>query len=83
MRVRFTEPYDYTPSAEPRVQISFSPTGGPNKDGAYTVRRECGEAAIRAGKAEEVVGDLPSREPGSPPRRGLFGRKVTKTDAEA
>ena len=74
MRVRFTEPYDYTPSEEPRVLIAFSPNGGAEKDGAYTVRRECGEAAIRAGKAEEVAEPLPEGEPGL--------RRVKKTNAE-
>ncbi|HAD84253.1 MAG TPA: hypothetical protein DCG71_05355 [Brevundimonas sp.] len=83
MRVRFTEPYDYTPSAEARVLIAFSPTGGANKDGVYTVRRECGEAAILAGKAEGAANIAPSDEPGSPQRRGLFGRRMKKTDAEA
>ncbi|WP_313045531.1 hypothetical protein [Brevundimonas sp.] len=55
MRVRFTEPYDYTPSEEPRVQMAYSPTGGANKDGEYTVRQECGEAAVAQGKAVELA----------------------------
>jgi len=75
MRVRFLDEYDYTPSEEPRVLIAFSPTGGPEKDGVYTVRRECGTAAVKAGKAEEVTEPLPAGEPGS--------RRVKKTDAEA
>lgn len=54
MRVRFTAPFDYTPSEEPRVLIAYSPSGGADKDGEYTVRRECGEAAVAQGKAVEV-----------------------------
>lgn len=49
MRVRFLEEYDYTPSEEPRVLMAYSPTGGANKDGEYTVRQECGEAAVAQG----------------------------------
>jgi hypothetical protein len=81
MRVRFTHPYDYTPSEDARVLIAFSPTGGPEKDGVYTVRRECGEAAVKAGKAEEV-----SQDPLDHDRDGRKGGslpKVKKTDAEA
>lgn len=81
MRVRFTEPYDYTPSEEQRVLIAFSPTGGPDKDGVYTVRRECGEAAVKAGKAVEV-GQDPLDHDGDG-RKGGSLSKVKKTDAEA
>ena len=55
MRVRFTDIYDYTPSEDARVQIAFRPDGGPNGDGVYTVRRECGEAAVAAGKAVDLT----------------------------
>lgn len=80
MRVRFNEPYDYTPSEEPRVLIAFSPVGGPNRDGVYTVRRECGEAAVKAVKAVEVASD-PLDHDGDG-RKG--GTKSAKTaDAEA
>lgn len=60
MRVRFTAPFDYTPVKEPRALIAYSPTGGEEKDGVYTVRRECGEAAVAQGKAVEV--EAPSRK---------------------
>lgn len=83
MRVRFTHPYDYTPSEEARVLIAFSPTGGPEKDGVYTVRRECGEAAVKAGKAEEVRAAAAPDEPGSSRGDRLFGRAAKpKTNAE-
>lgn len=54
MRIKFTEPFDYTPSEEPRVTLAYSPKGGANKDGEYTVRQECGEAAVTQGKGVEV-----------------------------
>lgn len=54
MRVRFTKSYDYTPSAERRVTYAYQPDGGANGDGEFTVKRECGEAAVKAGAAEEV-----------------------------
>ena len=79
MRVRFTEPYDYTPGEEPRVLIAFSPNGGAEKDGAYTVRRECGEAAVKAGKAVEIAPD-PLDHDG---RKGGSLPKAKKTSAEA
>ncbi|MCC4295850.1 hypothetical protein [Brevundimonas aurantiaca] len=60
MRVRFTAPFDYTPAEEPRVLIAYSPIGGEEKDGEYTVRRECGEAAVAQGKAVAVK--APSRK---------------------
>lgn len=48
MRVMFTADFDYTPSAERRVTIAY-------KAGQeLTVKREAGEAAIAAGRAEEV-----------------------------
>jgi len=81
MRVRFTEAFDYTPSEEPRVLIAFSPNGGSEKDGAYTVRRECGEAAVKAGKAVEIApGPLDHDGDG---RKGGSLPKVKKTSAEA
>lgn len=81
MRVRFTEAFDYTPSEEPRVLIAFSPNGGSEKDGAYTVRRECGEAAVKAGKAVEIALD-PLDHDGDG-RKGGSLPKVKKTSAEA
>lgn len=80
MRVRFTEPFDYVPTEDPRILVAFSPKGGAGKDGVYTVRRECGEAAIAAGKAEEIGADpldhdLDGRKGGSLP-------KAKKADAE-
>jgi len=48
MRVRFTKDYDYTPSQERRVTIAYS------AGQELTVKREAGEAAIAAGRAEEV-----------------------------
>ncbi len=53
MRVRFTEPYDYTPSADRRVTYAYA------AGAEETVKRECGEAAVKAGKAVEV--DPPAR----------------------
>lgn len=81
MRVKFSENYDYVPSEEPRVLIAYLAGGGANKDGVYTVKRECGEAAVKAGKAVEVAADpldhdLDGRKGGSLP-------KAKKADAEA
>ena len=68
MRVRFTENFDWDPPEKNgRVTLAF-------KAGEKTVRRECGEAAIAAGKAVEVGGDdgatnrsrTPSRDTSSP-----------------
>jgi hypothetical protein len=48
MRVKFSKDYDYTPSGERRVTIAY-------KAGMdLTVKREAGEAAVKAGAAEEV-----------------------------
>lgn len=77
---QLTEPYDYTPSEEPRVLIAFSPVGGPSKDGVYTVRRECGEGAVKAGKAVEVGAD-PLDHDGDGRKGGAKPAKAT--DAEA
>lgn len=49
MRVRFTEPYDYTPSADRRVTYAYA------AGAEETVKRECGEAAVKAGKAIEIA----------------------------
>lgn len=54
MRVKFSEVFDYVPSGDRRVVIRHRPDGGVEKDGVYTVKRECGEAAVAAGKASEV-----------------------------
>lgn len=81
MRVRFTEPFDYVPTEDPRILVAFSPTGGAEKDGAYTVRRECGEAAIAAGKAVEVAPDPLDHDQNG--RKGGSLPKAKKPDAEA
>lgn len=54
MKVRFLQSFDYVPSLERRVVIVFKPDGGPNNDGVYTVKRECGLTAIALGKAREL-----------------------------
>lgn len=51
MRVTFKRDYDYTPSAERRVTIAYK--AGTTE----TVKREAGEAAIKAGAAEEAKPD--------------------------
>lgn len=48
MKVRFTSAYDYTPSRKHQVTIAY-PAGWRG-----TVKRECGDAAIAAGKAERL-----------------------------
>ena len=48
MRVRFTDEFDYTPSADHRILIEY------RKGHELTVRREAGEAAVAAGKAVEI-----------------------------
>lgn len=58
MWVRFSRPYDYTPSRERRVTIAY-PAGF-----SGSVRRECGAAAVAAGAAVEI--DTPKREPDAP-----------------
>lgn len=51
MRIRFTHPFDWDPpERKGRVTLAFVP-------GDRTVRRECGEAAIKAGKAIPLEGD--------------------------
>jgi len=48
MRVKFSKDFDYTPTKERRVTIAY-------KAGMeLTVKREAGEAAVAAGRAEEV-----------------------------
>ena len=54
MRVQFVEQYDYRPSGDPRVIVRYRADGGPAKDGVYTVKRECGGAAVAAKKAKVV-----------------------------
>jgi hypothetical protein len=49
MRVRFTGDFDWTPPQQRQVTLAF--LAGEEK----TVKRDCGEAAIKAGKAEEVT----------------------------
>jgi len=51
MRVRFTEVFDHRPAGEPRVTVRFRPDGGAARDGVYTVTRDCGVAAKKAGRA--------------------------------
>ena len=58
MRVKFLANYDYTPSAERRTTFAYF--AGQEE----TVKRECGEAAIAAGAAEEIA--APSKKPLSP-----------------
>lgn len=47
MKVRFIAAFDYHPT--PRVTIAYRP--GPD---AVTVKRECGEEAVRQGRAVEI-----------------------------
>lgn len=54
MRVQFVEQYDYKPSGDPRVIVRYRVDGGPAKDGIYTVKRECGVAAVGSKKAKVV-----------------------------
>ena len=53
MRVKFTAPFDYvtlrTKSGTPRATIAYGASDEPQ-----TVKREHGEAAVKAGKAIEV-----------------------------
>lgn len=51
MHVRFLADYDYTPSADRRITIAYK--AGQER----SVRRECGEAAIALGRAEEIAPD--------------------------
>ena len=81
MRVRFTESFDYIPSEEPRVLIAYRAAGGANKDGIYTVKRECGEAAVQAGAGEEVASDPLYHDQDG--RKGGSLPKAKHTDAEA
>jgi hypothetical protein len=46
MRVKFTQDFDYKPTMQQTI--------GYKAGMEDTVKRECGEAAIAAGKAEEV-----------------------------
>lgn len=79
MHVRFLADFDYTPSADPRIQIAYrAGWSGP-------VRRECGERAIVEGRAEEI--DTPAQSQSRDPldhdgdgRKGgsLPGRRVKR-----
>jgi hypothetical protein len=83
MKVRFTENYDYTPSADPRISIAFLSDGGPRKDGTYVVRRECGEAAIAAGRAEDLTFNGADPDAFDHDRDGEPGGAKVSADAEA
>jgi hypothetical protein len=69
MRVRFVDQFDYRPSGDPRVIVVYRPDGGVEKDGVYTVKRECGCEAISSGRAVLVRAPrgagVSRREPGS------------------
>lgn len=54
MRVQFTETFDYRPSGAPQVTLRYRADGGPAKDGIYTVKRECGAAAVKSGSGKVV-----------------------------
>lgn len=64
MRVRFLKDYDYTPLDDFRITVAYKASNEP-----LTVKREAGEAAIKAGRAEEVV------DPVSPLDHDADGRK--------
>jgi hypothetical protein len=66
MRIKVLKAFDYTPSAERRVTIAFTPDGP--TQGLFTVTREAGEQAIAAGCAELVSEDEapPARAPRQP-----------------
>lgn len=53
-RVRFTADFDYKPTS----QITIGYLAGMEK----TVRRECADQAVAAGKAEEISSDARSPE---------------------
>lgn len=56
MKVRFLRPWPYTPSRNRQVTLEY-PAGFEG-----TVKRECGEAAVAAGAAEELA-DVTSADP--------------------
>lgn len=60
MWVKFTQVHDYTPSRNARVTLRYRPDGGDGRDGVYSVKAECGRAAIKVGRARAVT---------PPPRR--------------
>lgn len=66
MHVRFLEDFDYTPSAEPRVQVAYK-TGWQG-----LVRTECGALALEAGKAVEI----------DPPKRPLSPAQIEALDGD-
>lgn len=49
MKVRFIADFDYTPSGRRQVTIAYKASPA-----TLTVKRECGEQAIAAGKAIEI-----------------------------
>jgi hypothetical protein len=57
MRVEFTRDYDYTPSAARRSTVAYK------AGDVATVKRECGEAAVKAGAAHEVAPAKREAEP--------------------
>lgn len=65
MKVKFVSPFDWKPEGDRRnYHIAFKPNGGPNGDGIYTVKRECGGQAIAEGKALAIELD---QIPDAPP----------------
>lgn len=63
MKVRFSANFDWKPEGDPRAyHLAFRADRGVDGRGLYTVTRECGLAAIAAGKAkaEEPMQDAPS-----------------------
>lgn len=57
-RVRFSEDYRYRPSQRSQICIKY------RAEREYTVKRECADAAIAAGVAEELPApSRPSLEP--------------------
>lgn len=54
MRVRFTSDFDYKPTKQTTVAYQAGME--------MTVKRDCGEKAIAAGKAEEVLGSARMNE---------------------
>lgn len=57
MKVRFTADFDY----RPRTQVTIAYKADPAR--VHTVKRECGEQAIAAGKAVEVQSETTPEAP--------------------
>lgn len=75
MKVKFDADFDYTPSGDHRIQIAY------RAGWAGTVKRECGDAAIAAGKVTGTAQDLLDHD-----GDGRLGRSLpnaTKTRVEA